>query len=181
MTVIVCYTGGTCGDLLSALIDPQDACVLENGTVLHVPERVRLKKPHLFASDDEKDQYIRSVEYRSISSHDTDYHVRQNHPFLSVRVQSMPTAIWAANRFKSLHREHVWAEMQRRCGADNIKDYAQTLIDYGNMIVQRASVFITMEEILKGSAIEFLVHNLNIEISCQSKDIYDRWLSMQMI
>jgi hypothetical protein len=43
----VCYCGGTCGDLISALIDNSDA-YLHNNTVKHASLRERLKKPHQF-------------------------------------------------------------------------------------------------------------------------------------
>ena len=43
--VIVCYTGGTAGDIISKIVDPGEMSL----------DRQRLKKPHLFSCDEEKD------------------------------------------------------------------------------------------------------------------------------
>ena len=47
-SIIVCYTGGTAGDIVARIIDNQELS----------KDRQRLKKPHLFFSDKEKDQSI---------------------------------------------------------------------------------------------------------------------------
>ena len=74
---IVVYTGGTCGDLLGALIDPSSAKV--TGTTMSLdPHQQKLKKPQNFNTDEEKDTYIQSVNFNSIVSHDTEYHKRRN-------------------------------------------------------------------------------------------------------
>ena len=155
MTEIICYTGGTCGDMIAALIDPLDI-VFCNGAVLHVSERTRLKKPHTFANDDEKDQYLAEVDYLAIPSHDLNYHVTRNHSFISTIVTDMKTALWAATRFKQLHRPHVWEEMSRVCGAGTVKDYAQMLIDYSNMVQHLTNRTISVKDIRDGLAVEKL-------------------------
>jgi hypothetical protein len=178
---IVCYTGGTCGDLISAIIDPTDCAISANfGTIIHNPERTRLKKPHLFDSDSKKQLYIDSVtgKYKSISSHDATYHIAQKHDFLSIIVKDFDYAIWAAERFKKCHRAHVWEEMQKQCGANNIKEYTQKLIEYSSMIETHTQHIIKLENILNGDILTDLI-NLNYNLSDDGVKIYSDWLSKQ--
>ena len=83
MIDIVCYTGGSCGDLITALIDGKGAH-FRNKAVMFEQDRLRFKKPHTFANDEEKDQYLNEIanKYRSIPSHDLQYHIKSGHDFI---------------------------------------------------------------------------------------------------
>ena len=100
---IVCYTGGTCGDMISAILDSAGG-YFTNNRVMFDQDRTQLKKPHLFNSDTEKDQYLIEAgkKYRSIPSHDLDYHIRNAHDFIGITVQDNAVALWAATRFKKI-------------------------------------------------------------------------------
>jgi hypothetical protein len=178
--IVVCYIGGTCGDLISAMIDPIDAEFRAN-TVWHNPERTRLKKPHLFDNDLDKDRYINDVgnRYSSISSHDLDYHVKSGHEFISIVTDKFNVALWAARRFKKLHRPHVWEEMQRACGASTIEDYAQTLIDYSTMVKKYTNKVLDLESIYCGSVIQNLQPWLAKPIGKPSQNLYKNWIDLQ--
>jgi hypothetical protein len=177
MIKIICYTGGTCGDLLAALIDPT-GCKFNNQTVVHTPDRIKLKKPHLFTSNNEKDQYLVDVSehYKSTPSHDLNYHIDRKHSFIGITVQDKKIANWAAKRFKNLHRPHVWEEMCKACGAQTIDDYSQILIDYSWLVSQYTDTLIKLEDILNGNAIESLE---KIGITNVSGNLYRNWLDMQ--
>lgn len=171
---IVCYTGGTCGDMISAIIDPTSA-YFRNTTVMFEQGRTLLKKPHLFESDEAKDQYLVDAEkkYQSIPSHDLDYHIRKGHKFIGITVQDPDVALWAANRFKKLHRPHVWEEMTTMCGINSVNEYAQIMIDFSNLIVQHTNSIITLESIRNGTALSNpVLHNAN-------KNFYRDWLELQ--
>lgn len=174
---IVCYTGGTCGDLIAALIDPTHV-KFENKAVMHFANRQRLKKPHTFDNNEEKDQYINeiSTQYLSIPSHDLDYHIQRAHKFIAITVQDFKIAMWAARRFQALHRPHVWQEMQTKCGAATIEEYAQMMIDYSNMVVHHTTDVIKLEDIHNGQAIQALT---NIGINTGHKHLYQNWLDLQ--
>lgn len=174
---IVCYAGGTAGDLVCAMIDPTDAS-LENNFVRHSPDRTRLKKPHLFESDLAKHLYIQSLfsRYTSLPSHDLDYHSRHAHDFITVAVKDTTTARWAAERFKTLHRPVVWQELQQSCGARSTDHYAQILIDYSSMIASKTTKVLMLERILSGHAVEDLSSLVQQEVD---RDLYDRWLAKQ--
>ena len=160
---IICYTGGTCGDIIARLIDDQELS----------SDRQRLKKPHLFSSSEEKDQYIASSTWRSLPSHDFEYHRLKQHNILGIQCRDMPTALWAANRFKALHRPQVWEEMCRACGSETIDQYAQMIIDFGNMVASYTSNVLFLDRIVAGYAIDDLT-KLNIPLS--GKSLYSKWL-----
>jgi hypothetical protein len=174
---IVCYTGGTCGDLISALIDPTHAR-FQDRSVIHTNNRQLLKKPHTFANNEEKDRYVNdiSTQYLSIPSHDLDYHVQRGHKFISITVQDFNVAMWAAQRFKKLHRPQVWQEMQTKCGASTIEDYAQMLIHYSNMVATHTNNIVKLEDIQNGLALDSLK---KLGINVLSKNLYQNWLDLQ--
>jgi hypothetical protein len=180
---IVCYAGGTCGDLISAIIDPYDVVLnTAKGTVILPQQRIKLKKPHQFNSDTEKDWYIQSIPSgSSISSHDLDYHVARQHQFVSITVKNFDIALWAAQRFKNLHRSHVWKEMQDFCGANTVEQYAQTLIDYSNMVNEKTDRIVPLENIVSAKVIFTLETILNINVELTGQNFYQKWLKLQQL
>jgi hypothetical protein len=177
---IVCYTGGTCGDLITAMIDNRDATFYFKA-VMHDKQRQRLKKPLSFANDEEKDVYLQQIseQYKSIPSHDLDYHVKRKHDFISITVEDPKVALWAATRFKNLHRPHVWQEMQQACGAATVEDYAEILMQYSNMVRQHTDKVIPLESIHKGGAIKELESVLSIQVDRPRQNLYYNWLNLQ--
>jgi hypothetical protein len=177
---IVCYAGGMCGDLVSALVDHRGSRFTSYKTINHVAERIRLKKPHLLTLD-EKNQYLSDIskQYLSIPSHDLEYHRQQSHNFISITVEDFKTATWAASRFKNIHRPHVWQEMQQLCGATDIESYAQILIDFSNLVKQTATATVSLEDIISGRVISSLETILKSDITQPSKNIYNNWLDLQ--
>lgn len=179
---IVCYTGGTCGDLVTAIIDNRGTELnYEKGTVTISPDRSRLKKPHQFDGVDSKDFYLQSIkkQYLSIPSHDLEYHLLKHHNFIGIAVTDFDAALWAANRFKELHRPLVWKEMQSKCGAATVEDYARMLIDFSNLLKKHSQLLITLESILLGNAIESMENLLQQQIPAQNRDFYQKWLKLQ--
>lgn len=182
MIEIVCYMGGTCGDLIAALIDPTDTRFkVSTRTVAHDEKRIKLKKPHLFVNDTDKDQYISDISqfYRSIPSHDIEYHSIRQHSFIGITVNNTKTAQWAAERFKQAHRPHVWEEMQKVCGAESIKDYAQMLIDYSSLIKNKTDRILTLESIQNGTIINDLEKIINRPIDKIGCNMYNSWIDLQ--
>lgn len=177
---IVCYTGGTCGDLITAMIDHRDATFYFKA-VMHDKQRQQLKKPLSFANDEEKDVYLQQIsgQYNSIPSHDLDYHVKRKHQFISITVEDPKAALWAANRFKRLHKPHVWQEMQQACGSTTVEEYAEILRHYSNMVKQHTDKIIPLESIQQGSAIKELESVLSIQINQSGQTLYHNWLNLQ--
>lgn len=174
MIEIICYAGGTCGDLITALIDSKGA-YFQNTAVMFEQDRLRLKKPHTFANDEEKDQYLHdmALKYRSVPSHDIQYHIKRKHNFIGITVQDLNVAKWAAKRFKELHRPHVWAEMASACGVHSVEDYAQILIDFSNLLKQHTDRIITLESIKDGIVLQ------NSLLKNPIKNLYQNWTDLQ--
>jgi hypothetical protein len=175
---IVCYLGGTCGDLVVAMIDTSNA-VVENGAVKIDMERQRLKKSWQFQSDQDRNLYVESMQcqYRSIPSHDPDYHLRNNQSFIAVVVKEKSTAKWAAQRFKDLHKTHIWQEMQSVNNANSIEKYAQDMLDWSSWIKQHTVQTISVEDIINGRAHDAL--SSIIAIDAKGINFYSQWLQVQ--
>lgn len=177
MVEIICYTGGACGDLLTALIDSKDASLVNN-SVLHSNTRSKLKKPHLFSSIKDKDTYLEEIgkSYFSIPSHDLNYHIEKKHNFIGITVENYDVAYWAALRFKNLHRKEVWESMSKFCGAITVADYAQILIDYSKMVIEHTNKTIKLEDIISNLAVQKL-SAMGFQ-KCDEK-FYSNWLNLQ--
>ena len=160
---IVCFVGGTAGDIVTQILDPRELTL----------ERQMLKKPHLFATDQEKDAFLETIEYSSIPSHDFAYHCNRNHALLGIVCRDMSNALWAASRFKELHRPHVWKEMTAFCGADTVEAYAQMILNFGNMLASYTSDVLYLDDIISGRAIDYL---MELGYQTPGKDIYKKWL-----
>jgi len=175
MIEIVCYNGGACGDLVTAMIDPREAIV--NNTLHLAPDRSLLKKTHLFASDWERNQYLdrTSHHWNSVPSHDLEYHVRQAHDFIAITVENWGTALWAATRFQQLHRPQVWQEMVESCGAQDVSGYAQVMRDFSSLIKTKTQRIIQLERIVTGHAVEDLLQL----VPTVDANIYHAWLQQQ--
>ena len=91
-------------------------------------------------------------------------------------MQDSEIAMWAARRFRALHRPHVWQEMQTKCGAATIEEYAQMMIDYSNMIVNHTTDIVKLEDIRNGQAIQALA---KLGINSTHKNLYQNWLDLQ--
>ena len=172
---IICYTGGTCGDVITALFDSTGTSYRGN-TVMIDADRSRLKKPHEFATNESKDQYLEEMatKYQSIPSHDLAYHTLRQHEFIGIIVRDWAVALWAAQRFKDLHRPHVWAEMAAACGANTVEDYAQMMLDFSNLIVQHTNNIVTLESIRAGTALQ------NPILENANTNFYNTWLQLQL-
>lgn len=175
---IICYAGGTCGDLVTSVIDSSDSEINIRKHFELSAERSRLKKPHLFQSDVEKLQFLDDIssQYLSIPSHDLDFHSRYAHNFIGITVQDKEIAYWAAERFKNLHRPHVWEEMTRYCGASTVEAYAQTLIDFSNLISTKTNQLIRLEDIVNGNLVDQLSNFIKTPLN---NELYQQWLTAQ--
>ena len=174
MVNIVCFMGGACGDIVTAVIDPKDAQL--DGNRIKLPlHRQLLKKPHLYKKDSAKNEYIDFISnnYKSIPSHDTDFHIRNNHKFITIEVNDIDIGMWAAERFQKLHSPHVWDEMMKASNYKTVKDYAQALIDHKTLISPNADMRINLKDIVDGKIQNYF------DIDEKSKVFYQQWLNSQ--
>lgn len=175
---IVCYLGGTGGDIVVATID-STGCSLNQNSVVYDSQRQHLKKSWQFSNDAGKLQYLNHIKqsYRSIPSHDTNFHINHGHDFIAVVVANQSTALWASNRFKNLHRPEVWKEMSSINQADTVEKYAHDILDWSTWIQSYTNKIIFLEDILDGCIEQKLcsiIHTDNID-----SKFYHQWLQVQ--
>jgi hypothetical protein len=174
--------GGACGDLITAMIDPQGTSFHGSLRKMNISsDRQRLKKPYNFANDLEKDIYLDEMSeiYASVPSHDIEYHVRRGHKFIGIRVQEFDVALWAAERFKNVHRAPVWESIKQGCNIDNVEQYAQLLIDYSNMISNHTNDLLDLESIVSGRIVPDLERIIGRELSNDAVYCYQSWQDLQ--
>lgn len=181
--MFVVYMGGTCGDVITAMIDWANSSFNQDlGTMILASDRQRLKKPAQFANDTEKDLYVSEVrtKYHSLPSHDIDYHVQRQHDFVGITVDSLDLALWAALRFKTAHRPHVWHEVQSATGITTVDQYAKLIIHYSSKIKSVAPKIIRLEDVLQGHAVSAIETMLRIKVNDVVKNKhYPFWLEQQ--
>lgn len=180
--VPVVYMGGTCGDLVSAMLDLTDVSFDLLRRKMQMPiERQRLKKPFTFSNDQEKNQYLADIAklYTSVPSHDLDYHVQHAQWFIGIRVRDPDIALWAADRFRYAHRPQVWQTVKQGWHIDTIEQYAQLLMDYGNLISQYTTNLLNLEDIVSGHLIPCLEHIVGRKLDKNAVNCYRNWQDIQ--
>ena len=175
MAELILYMGGCCGDIITGLIDTKGISITSEKCIV-LKERSKLKRSFEFDNTAEKDAYISSASryWNSLPSHDADYHMQNNHPYLGIVCGNWETALWAATRFRGLHRDLVWKRMSKASGAKTIEEYAQLIMDFSNMIKPAAYKTIELADIVEGNAIEKLKELTQLD-DCASI-MYNQWL-----
>jgi len=168
--------GGTCGDLIACIIDSKNS-IVRRRRVLTPLNRSKLKRDS-FNTDDEKDNYLVQIalQYKSIPSHDIEYHVRKKHEFISIGIRNRETAIWAANRFKALFTINEWIDTLDYLKITTLEDYSEMLLTYSSMVMQHTEKVIYLEDIVNGNAIERLQLLVS---STLDTAFYQSWLAAQ--
>jgi hypothetical protein len=169
--------GGTYGDLVSGLINENIKVDDIKKVVVPSADSSRLKKPHLFSNDHQKNQYLEEVaqKFNSISSHDAEYHIRNNHEFLAIVVDDYASALRCAYRFKLSHRDEVWNEMMTKCGASTVEDYANAILNFSHMIKKHAKWSVSTTEIENGEILLRIQEIQNKPIQSSVYEMYKHW------
>lgn len=181
-TTIVVYMGGCCGDLVTALLDHTNVGLnISARTIKLTEDRQRLKKPYKFVDDREKDSYLKTIScsYKSVPSHDIDYHVSRQHSFIGITVTDPSTALWAATRFRDAHRPEVWHNITQTCGIQHVEEYAQLLLDYSSMLSSRTDFLVDVKTIRQGALLPQLELLMARNVGHKAHNCYRNWLDMQ--
>lgn len=178
---LVVYMGGCCGDLVSSIIDwgYSDIHFTEKRMIMS-PERERLKQFHEFKDDDEKDKYIKTISkiYKSIPSHDLNYHERKNHSFIGIVSEDKKIAHWASMRFKNCHTSEMWNRILQSYNIKTTEDYAKLIIDYSDMLKTKTKNILFLERIISGKLIDDLSKIIDKNFEKIDHSRYHQWLKM---
>ncbi len=179
---LVVYMGGACGDLVCALIDPRGATLNVAAKTMHLDlDRQCLKRPHSFADDQARDLYLEHIvhSYRSVPSHDLDYHRRRGHRFVGITVDDADTALWAAQRFRAAHRPQVWQQVAAAWNITGADQYAQLLLDHSALIRQSTDRLLRLEDIRSGTVMPRIEHMIGRDLERDAVNCYKNWQHIQ--
>ena len=168
---IVCFMGGTCGDIVTAIIDETNTTIDIDGRILLPKERILLKDPNNFSNNQEKDQLILELTCKSIASHDYEYHLIRKHSIIYVGIFDMAVAVWAANRFKQLHPD-TWRQFNNQ----TVENHATRYIEHTNMVINNKKIkVIDIKDVVTGKLINKL-KEFGFDISNAAEILYSKWL-----
>jgi len=169
--MLIVFAGGTCGDIVCELIDRGTMPVFEDGY------RSKLKHIDRFNSDLEKMEYIKEAEkkFKSIPSHDLDFHIKNQHNFIGITVMNHKDRLWASERFKIINQPESWEVMAKSSGADTIESYAEVIDQMTKRIKITKNPTIDLHNIRNGTLIDQM-QALNIDLISSAKEHYQNWL-----
>ena len=179
--MIICFAGGTAGDIVTALVDNKNCEINKNSGSVKIPkDRSLLKKPHLFLNNQQKTDYIEDMnkKYSSIPSHDLDYHLAEGHTFIGIICQNEKLRLMASKRFKDLHKSKIWKEMSDVSSSETVKQYADDIFHMSKKMLDSKNYCIELSDIINGNLINVLNKN-NIKIEEENKLFYKEWLDHQ--
>ena len=169
--MLIVFAGGTCGDIVCQLIDKGPMPVFEDKF------RSKLKHPYQFNSDKEKLLYIEEANkiYKTIPSHDVDFHIQHRHDFVGITVKDHQDRIWASQRFKALNQPESWDKMTKMIGENSIESYARAIDQITQRIQITKQPTIDLKDIREGRLIMQL-NAMNIELISSAEKDYQQWL-----
>lgn len=174
---IICFNGGVGGALVNAVIDDTDTKIV-NSIIEMKKDRVRLKNFQALKTDQEKLEYLNfaKIKYKSIPSHDLEFHIRYQHDYIAIGTLDHKTAIKASERFKNVHGPHVWEGLQKFCKINTVEDYAMVILTSTELMFKHTPKIILVEDILAGNLLNQLSKYVKTPLN---EIVYREWLSKQ--
>ena len=171
---IICYAGGTCGDIVASVIDSTDS-QLEGSRIQTSMTRSKLKSWLHGMSEAELLGYIESMKlcYLSIPSHRIDFHLKHKHDYITTYADSYELAHWCATRFKNLHPPVVW---QKLMNGGTVEDYANIILNTSSHMAEHTDKVISLRDILDGNLLDSLSKYIKTPLN---QDLYFSWLAKQ--
>jgi|LauGreDrversion4_2_1035121.scaffolds.fasta_scaffold473716_2 hypothetical protein len=168
--IVVAFVGGLAGDLITAVID-SNSCVVTTLGKVQMPFYRKTLKRGVLTTIEEKDAFITDIskQYRSIPSHEVEYHVQRNHITISIDVRDKELYKFAAERFILLNEPNLANTL---FGVNTAIELAPILINMNERNLKLATNVLYFDDILDGKLIE------KLEPICSNLDVdfYDKWL-----
>ena len=177
---IVSHIGGTCGDLIAAVIDSTDVSFRSTYAVKLPLSRLSLKRG-ILNTDEEINQYLLEIfkKYKSVSSHLplSDVVFYDNIKIITPVVYDKDIALWAANRFTSANLVKPYNHINGSV-CENDEEYANILLDHTKYMVginpNSSAIFIDVKDIVEGNLINKLQDHIDTELD---SNFYQQWLT----
>ena len=163
---IILYQGGSGGDMLSAIIDNRDYYFDGNLFRLHNFDRIKLRNRKYVKgmTDIDRDMYIQETTYKSLASHQLNYHIDRKHRYIHIDCSDPMMAKWIINRFHKLYDGEDWYQ---RTQPDSILNWAKRASEH-------AYLNIDLRDILNGKLIEILKPHVDTPLNSV---LYESWLA----
>lgn len=168
---VILFLGGYAGDLVTSVIDSQGCAVRPRGTVFMTPDRIFFKTSSNLSSIDKNKEFDNlKLNYKSIPSHDFDYHLSERHNIILVTSKTRRACEIAASRFFVLVTPEMLKEIYNVSTESELADYYETC---SHKFEQIDAPKIYLEDILDGRLLEKLS---NIVDTPLNEKIYNKWL-----
>lgn len=176
---IVCFAGGTSGDLVVAMIDSLDCGYEINDHRINLTkDRSGMKKPWMFKNADEKRNYITDTFeiYDSLPSHDIDFHIgEKSENVIGITCFDKVLRDKSASRFKNLHRSEVWDSLTKVTNTTTLDQYSNDILEVSKKL-KNNFLTIDLSQIVGGNLLDPL-HQMGFDITVKSGSLYDDWLT----
>ena len=176
---IVCFAGGTSGDLVVAMIDSLDCGYEINDHRINLTkDRSGMKKPWMFKNADEKRNYITDTfeAYDSLPSHDIDFHIgEKSENVIGITCFDKVLRDKSASRFKNLHGSEVWDSLTKVTNTKTLDRYSNDILEVSKKL-KNNFLTIDLSQIVGGNLLD-LLHQMGFDITVKSGSLYEYWLT----
>lgn len=167
---IILYTLGTCGNMVTAVID-NTGYRFDGRHYESFAERIKLRNRFYqnTMTDNDRDNYIieMSKKYKSLASHQYQYHIDRGHSYILVMPSTEEEIQWSINRFKTIH--------------PNSPMDVKTAHNYYNEFItkskQHTNKIITLTDIWSGNLLERLKEYVSTPLN---EEVYHQWLAKEL-
>jgi len=172
---IVCFAGGTSGDLVVAMIDSLDCGYeINDHRIKLTKDRSGMKKPWMFKNADEKRNYITDTFeiYDSLPSHDIDFHIgEKSENVIGITCFDKVLRDKSASRFKNLHTSEVWDSLTKVTNTKPLDQYSNDILEVSKKL-KNNFLTIDLSQIVGGNLPD-LLHQMGFDITVKSGSLYE--------
>ena len=169
---IVAYTGGSCGEMVTAVIDPTGYHF--NGRYLELLkyDRSKLKNREwdFSLSNIDRDNVINelALKYKSLPSHKIDYHVLRKHDVIFIDSTEPGIDEWVFNRLHDIHGKNEWLNLEKdkEVFFNNLQENQQVMLSIAKRVIK-------LRDILEGKLIDVLKTYVSTPLN---ESLYYTWL-----
>ena len=179
---IVCFAGGTSGDIVVAVMDPKNCQYDPQKARMKIAkDRAEMKIPWTFQGDEQKNNFIRKSfqKYETIPSHDVDFHIGQGAKnVLGITCFDKDLRDRSAKRFKAIHTDEDWNSLLKVTKTETVDQYSDDILAISKKL-DASFPTIDLVSIINGTLLEKL-GALGYKIPDSGISLYDKWIKNQI-
>lgn len=167
---IILYTPGTCGNMVTAVID-NNGYNFDGKHYECFNERKKLRNTFYqrTMTDEDRDNYIIEIakKYKSLASHQYNYHIDRGHQYILVIPSTDEEIQWSIHRFNNIH-PHI---------AMNVTNAPNYYNNFINEAKQHTNKIITLTDIWSGNLLNRLKEYISTPLD---EEVYYQWLAKEI-